>query len=429
LHKQKLRIYSGCQTLPIRLKFWRSLGRLILKRNKYPLFFLNPAKGGFIKTIRMKQTTKLQKITKFHDRYYFTLRLPHWPSKPFDNMVANGGLNFAAAGSQWKPQIDYVILAITRKCNYNCKHCYERFNIAEQDSVPVERWKEVVAEIQRIGVSVINLSGGEPMLRYDGLMELLQTGDKDRSDFHLHTSGHKVTRERALELRKAGLDAAAIGLDDVNPERHDSLRGYPDSFKEATQAIRYFQDADVFTYTNMCVTKDLIHSGDLWNYFEYAKGLNVGAIQLLEPRPCGGYFSEEPDDLISEDEREIVTRFFIEGNRKKRFKDYPAIYYISYIEAPERFGCMMAGLSHFHIDSRGNVEPCVFLPVSFGNIMEEDFLVIYERMRKAVPFPLHKRCPSIYLAEKIKAKKNAGIDLPVPFRELEKEWQKMFDYI
>jgi len=406
-----------------------SFGKYILWRKKYPLFFLNPSKSGYLKTLKIKRNIKLQKITKFNDRYYFSLRFPHWPSKPFDYMIANGGFNVAAAGSQWKPQIDYVILAITRKCNYDCKHCYEHFNLAEGDSVPIERWKEVIAEIQRIGVSVINLSGGEPMLRYGGLIELLQTGDKDRSDFHLHTSGHNVTPERAVELRNVGLNAVAVGLDDVNPERHDSLRGYIGSYEEATQALKYFYEAEVFTYTNMCVTKDLLHSGDLWNYFELVKGLNVGAIQLLEPRPCGGYFSEEPDNLISEDERKIVTRFFTKGNLEKRFKDYPQIFYISYIEAPERLGCMMGGLSHFYIDSLGNVEPCVFLPISFGNIMEEDFLDIYKRMRKAIPRPLHKQCPSIYLAENIKAKKNAGMDQPIPYRELEKEWHQMFDEI
>jgi MoaA/NifB/PqqE/SkfB family radical SAM enzyme len=427
--KQKLKISSGWRTFLIRLKFWISLGKYTLRRNQYPLFSLSPLKGGYFKTLKIRRDIKLKKIIEFNNHCYFTLRLPHWPSKPFDYMVANGGLNFAAAGSRLKPQIDYVILAITRKCNYHCKHCYEHFNIAENDSVPIERWKDVIMEIQNIGASIINLSGGEPMLRYEGLLELLQTADKNRSDFHLHTSGHNVTPEKASELRNAGLNAAAIGLDDVNPERQDSLRGYRGSHEEATRALRYFHEADVFTYTNMCVTKDLIHSGDLWNYFELVKSLNVGAIQLLEPRPCGGYFSEEPDHLISEDERKIVTQFFTKGNREKKFKDYPQIFYISYVEAPERMGCMMGGLSHFHIDSLGNVEPCVFLPVSFGNIMEEDFLDIYKRMRKVIPHPLHRQCPSVYLSESLKAKKNGGIDLPIPYKELEEEWERMFGMI
>jgi len=36
------------------------------------------------------------------------------------------------------------------------------------------------------------------------------------------------------------------------------------------------------------------------------------------------------------------------------------------------------------IDSKGNVNPCVFLPVTFGNIMEEYFRSIYRRMRERI---------------------------------------------
>lgn len=427
LLQEKLKIYSGWKAWPFRLRFWVSLGKYIFQRKKYPLFSINPGNGGYLEILKIKRSIRQKKVIKFNDRYYLSLRFPHWPSKPFDHMVANGGFNYSRAGTQRRPQIDYVIIAITRKCKYKCKHCYERFNLAEEDSIPIKRWKEVIAEIQRIGVSVINLSGGEPMLRYEGLLELINTGDKNRSDFHLHTSGHNVTPSKAVELKNIGLTAAAVGLDDVNPERQDLLRGYMGSYKEATQALINFHQANVFTYTNMCVTKDLIQSGDLWSYFELVKKLKVGGIQLLEPRPCGGYFFNKSEYLLSEDERKTVTRFFLSGNQEKRYKDYPQIFYVSYAEAPERMGCMMGGLSQFYIDSQGNVEPCVFLPVSFGNIMKEDFSTIYKRMRKAVPFALHKECPSLFLAETIRSKKNEGINLPIPFTEIERDWKQMYD--
>jgi MoaA/NifB/PqqE/SkfB family radical SAM enzyme len=341
-------------------------------------------------------------------------------------MVANGGLNIMAAGTPLKSQVDIAILAITRKCSYDCKHCYEHFNLAETDSVPIERWKEVIKDLQKMGTSIITLSGGEPMLRYKGLKELLESADKNLSEFHIYTSGHRVDQEKALALKDAGLKAAAIGLDDVNPDRHDELRGYKGSYKEAIQAIKYFYEADVFTYLNLCLTKDLVRSGELWKYYELAKDLKAGGIRLLEPRPCGGYLSHKADNLFSENDRKVTTEFFLKSNRAKKYKDYPFVSYQAYLEDPSRLGCLMGGHTHFHIDSLGNVEPCVFLPISFGNIMEEDFSDIFKKMRKAIPHPLHKQCPGVSLAEKIKMKKNNGIPLPIPYREMEKEWQQMF---
>lgn len=429
LSKTRIKFYSGWQAIPIRLKFRITLGKYLFKRKKYPLFTLKASKGGLIKTYRTQRDLKLRKIIKFNNHYYFSLTVPHWPSKPFDHMVANGGLNITAAGTRFKQQIDIAILAITRKCNYDCKHCYERFNLADEDIVPIDRWKEVIKDIQKIGVSIITFSGGEPMLRYNGLIKLLESADKSLSDFHIHTSGDGVLLEKALALKNAGLHSAAIGLDDVNPGRHDTFRGYKGSYNEALQAIKYFQEAGVFTYINMCITKDLIRSGDLLKYFELAKDLNVGAVRFLEPKPCGGYISENIDDLFSEDYRNIVTEFFMEANQGKKYKDYPLISYDAYFEDKNRMGCMMGGHSHFHIDSLGNVEPCVFLPISFGNIMEEDFLDIFKRMREAIPAPLHKPCPAVCLSEKIRAEKNQGKAFPIPYKEMQKEWQEMFEMI
>jgi MoaA/NifB/PqqE/SkfB family radical SAM enzyme len=87
----------------------------------------------------------------------------------------------------------------------------------------------------------------------------------------------------------------------------------------------------------------------------------------------------------------------------------------------------MGGLSHLHVDSRGHVEPCVFLPVSFGNVLEEDFAAIYRRMRDAVPRPLHARCPSLQLAERVGFDRRRQPRLPVPYEDVRGEWRRLFE--
>jgi MoaA/NifB/PqqE/SkfB family radical SAM enzyme len=219
--------------------------------------------------------------------------------------------------------------------------------------------------------------------------------DTNLSDFHVHTSGYGVTRERTAALKKYGITAAGIALDDFDPQRHDQLKGYNGAHQKASQAIQYFREAGIFPYINLCLRKDLIRSRVLWKYFDYVKNLNAGVISLLEPKPCGRYIPANGDDLLDDDDRKIVTGFFKEANRSKKHKDYPYVAYMQYFEKPEHFGCLMGGLSHFSINSAGNVQPCVFLPFSFGNIIEEDFWDIFKRMREAVPVPLHQPCPAV----------------------------------
>jgi MoaA/NifB/PqqE/SkfB family radical SAM enzyme len=402
-NQNKIEYYSCRKAKPVMLKFRLSLLKYFLQSKNYPLFTIRSSDGGIIKTYEVQKKLKLTKFVRHNNHYYFSLTLPHWPSKAFDHMVANGGLNITAAGTRIKKQIDIAILGITRKCSYECNHCYEQFNLSDADTVPVTRWKKVIAELQNSGVSIITLSGGEPMMRYDEVLEMLRSADHSRSDFHIHTSGSNVTHERAAELKIAGLQAAGVGLDDCDPDRNDKLRGTKGAHEQAVRAIKCFQEAGIFTYVNTCLTKELIHSGELLKYFEMLKDLNVGIVRWLEPKPCGGYFDRNPSELLSPEEKKIITEFY------KR----------------ENMGCMMAGNSQLYIDTLGNVEPCVFLPVSFGNIKDEDFSDIFRKLKEAVPGPLYADCPSVQLSSKIKSKKELGIAMPISYKEMTEEFESL----
>jgi MoaA/NifB/PqqE/SkfB family radical SAM enzyme len=227
------------------------------------------------------------------------------------------------------------------------------------------------------------------------------------------------------KLKSAGLTAAAVGLDDVSRERYDKIRGNG-SFDNAINALELFNEEGILTYVNLCVYKSFIHSGDIWKYFDLVKTLNVGIVQLLEPRPNGALFNKEINELITENERRILKEFMIIGNTNKKYKDYPLIYYLAHIEGSNQMGCMMGGLSHFYIDSHGNVNPCVFLPVRFGNIMETDFKTIYERMRKAIPIPIHSECPSLLLSSTLKMKKKNGNGIPIKYENIKSEWEELY---
>jgi MoaA/NifB/PqqE/SkfB family radical SAM enzyme len=402
------------------------LAKCLLQKKKYPLCYLSAAKGGLLKTLQIQKALGLKKIVRYGDRILFSLAFPFFPSEAFDRMIAKGGLNIAASGTPLKTQMEVAILAITQKCSLGCSHCYERFSLSPQDSVPVERWKDVVSELQEMGVNTITFSGGEPMERYEALLELLESGDKGLSDFHLHTSGYGVSLERALALKKSGLTAAGVGLDDVDPNRHDVLRGRQGAHQEAVRALGFFREAGIFTYLNMCLTKGLVRSGDLPRYMEMARDLGVGVVRLLEPRPCGGYFFKDQDDLFSEEDRKTVAELFLRMNRQRQYRDYPVLAYLAFEESPENLGCQMGGLVHFSIDGLGNVLPCVFLPVSFGSIREEGFSEIFARMRRAVPHRLRQGCPATFLSPTLRAKHEQSGQYPIPYSEIKGEWEKMF---
>jgi len=370
---------------------------------------------------------KFNRVIRHDGTYRSSLMVPPWPSKAFDRMAANGGLNLAAAGTPLRNHVDQALLSVTRRCTFACEHCYERFNLGDEEIIPLGRWQEVVREIQEVGTGVVTLTGGEPFLRYEDLLALVEGGDKDASEFHVHTSGHGVTLERAVELKAAGLGAAAVGLDHHLPEHHDQIRGHAGAFSEATAALGHFHEAGLLTYLNTCLGPDLVRSGGLPRLLSLAGRLGATAVRLLEPCPCGGYFGRTPNSLFSESDRRQTEMFFLQANRDARQTKAPLIIHGSYAEAPELLGCRLGGLTLFHIDAVGNVAPCVFVPVSFGNIREEDFPTIWQRMRIATPRPLRSGCAGVNLAAAIRQKHEEGVPLPIPYPAIEREWTAMWE--
>jgi MoaA/NifB/PqqE/SkfB family radical SAM enzyme len=365
--------------------------RLLFQRGKYPHFRLrallaHPRKG-------MIDTLRVIRFGKHH--YPASLRTPRWPSAAFDRMIVNGGMNVAPDLVRHKHHLDIVILSITRRCGLRCTHCYDAFNRADTDIVPVETWIEVVRRLEDLGTSVIVLSGGEPMLRYDDLLTILDRSDPDRSDIHMHSSGAGVTPLRARELARRGLVAAGIGLDFPDAARHDRFRGAAGAFRDAVNALVSFADAGVFTYTNLCLTREIVRDGSLHRYLDLARELRVGVVQLLEPKPCGRYASRRADVLFRDEDRSQALAFFREVNRDRRYAGHPPVAYNAHFERQEDVGCLMGGRGHFAVNGNGDVLPCIFLPVSFGNILREDIDAILERMRSAHPKPLYGECPAV----------------------------------
>jgi MoaA/NifB/PqqE/SkfB family radical SAM enzyme len=417
-----LQYLSGWRQIPLKLRFALSLALYAVRRKKYPLFSLKS-----LRPIRKGKILAIHRISVLDGYCYTTtMRVPRWPSPAFDHMIANGGLGMESDTLVQKKHVDSVILAITRKCTYECEHCYEYANRADTDTVSVDKWKNVIAQLQDFGASVVILSGGEPMLRYEDLISILESADKSRTDFHLHTTGIGMSLERARALKKAGLVAAGVGLDHPDAGHHDQFRGRQGAYRVAVKAIDELNRAGLFTYINTCLQKETVRNGDLWRLIDLAKDLQVGTVNFLEPKSCGRYGSRKPDELFTEEDKGRMAQFATTVNRGRAYKDYPPVSYIAPAEKPENFGCLMGGLSHFTIDGAGNVNPCVFVPVSFGNILDEDFGVIYKRMRSVVSRPIRTECPSGLLRETLENHRNGTNTSAIPYAAIEQTWQRLF---
>ncbi len=373
-----------------------------------------------ISTVRLRKMLHLGKMIKHNGKFYSSLTVPGIPSPAFANSVRNGVLNFFDAGTPLKKGIDTALLAITPNCPLNCSHCYEKANINRYTSVTDDQWIKTVATLQDHGCGVIILTGGEPLSDFDRLITILRAGNKYLSDFHIHTSGMTVSEDKVILLKEAGLTAAAVGLDHYDESENDRLRGRG-SFRNAVKAIDLFVKHGLLVYVNFCATRQMANEEELLRYTRFVKSHGVSMIELLEPRECGG-FKGDTSIMLDENEKAALFKFTKKVNLAREYRDYPVIYYLASLEGKDGLGCLMGGLSHFYIDSAGNVNPCVFMPVTFGNIIDGDIESILAKMRTEIPRPLKTGCPAITISREIADEKVH----PVPFETIKPLFRSLF---
>lgn len=362
----------------------------------------------------------LGKMIHHDGKFYSSLAVPGLPSEAFANSVRNGIFNLFDSKITEKRQIDTALLAITSNCPLNCRHCYEKENINSYTTLTNEDWVKTVKALQEHGCGVIILTGGEPLSDFERLLTILSSGDKNLSDFHIHTSGMTVTEEKVKKLKEAGLAAAGVGIDHYDEYRNDRLRGRG-SFKSALKAINLFVKHEILTYVNFCATNEMVNETDLMKYAEFLKERGVALIEVLEPRECGG-FKGDQSVLLGRGEKATLLEFMKKINLDKKYLDYPIIYYLAHLEGKDGLGCLMGGLSHFYIDSAGNINPCVFMPVTFGNILNGDFETIFTKMRNEIPYPLKTDCPAIAISKEVATETSH----PVPFERVADKFKQLF---
>jgi MoaA/NifB/PqqE/SkfB family radical SAM enzyme len=100
-----------------------------------------------------------------------------------------------------------------------------------------------------------------------------------------------------------------------------------------------------------------------------------------------------------------MFRIQFEVNRK--WFGHPKVSSFPYTEGPEKFGCT-AGILHSFITARGELTPCDFIPLSFGNVVQEGVAHVYSRMRKTMGEQPRMRCMSFDIKEQL-----VGLQLPV----------------
>jgi MoaA/NifB/PqqE/SkfB family radical SAM enzyme len=272
-------------------------------------------------------------------------------------------------------------IGITNACPQNCEYCYNKNRTGKvMDKETILR---SIKELKDLGVFWIGLTGGEPLLNKN-IAEIVESiGDTCSSK--LFTTGCTLTKQRALDLKNAGLYSVSVSLDHWIESYHDNIRRYQGAFRTALDAIEIFKTiGGIHISVSAVLSKEMLKLDVIEKYIHFLEGLGIDEAWLSETKPSPAAYWKR-DFIITEAERMMLIQLQDRYNKQGTM----TVNYLGHFEDAQHFGCS-AGHKMIYIDAFGEVSPCVFIPMTFGNVKEKSINEIYSTMRQR--FPTESTC-------------------------------------
>lgn len=318
------------------------------------------------------------KVIYINGTYKFQIYLPAFPTPAFFHALRKYDPATAAPGPIT------VVLSMTKACGYQCPHCYQRLDQGRE--LEIERLKLVVRQMQDAGVACFDIEGGEPLLRFERLCDLLSAFD-ERAEIWVNTTGHHLTREKAQRLRELGVFGVYVSIHSADPATYDAFTGVPGSHQRAADAIRLFHEVGIATAINYCASPADVEDGGVERLFDLGRELGVAFVQVIHGKPAGAWLSHADAIVHSSAQIEKLRQLHVMYNTVPSLREHPCAAVQVFEEQAQIFGCTAGGVDRFYLNHSGEVQPCEFLNVSFGNVSEEPFPEIFARMRSHFMVP------------------------------------------
>ena len=104
-----------------------------------------------------------------------------------------------------------ISIEVTHNCTANCEHCDKGELIKNEKQATPEEYRQIYEQIRPL---VVQISGGEPLLRKDILDIVRIFNNPEHLPYIVFvTNASLLTEEKYDQLKKAGVDQFSISLD------------------------------------------------------------------------------------------------------------------------------------------------------------------------------------------------------------------------
>ena len=258
-----------------------------------------------------------------------------------------------------------ILFDPTSACNMHCVGCWSG-TYGHKNNLTFEDMDKIVTEGKELGVYLYMMTGGEPLVRKKDILKLCEKHNDCM--FAAYTNSTLIDEELCKEVVKLGNLTFMLSIEGT-PETNDARRGVG-HYEAVMKAMDLLKKYGIVFGTSICYTRANIEAVTSEDFFRFiaSKGARFGF--FFHFMPVGN--NAVPELMPTVEQRKKM----IQQIRYIRSKDCDIDFYPMDFQNDGEFvgGCIAGGRNYFHINSRGDAEPCVFIHFSDSNIHEKSIL-------------------------------------------------------
>nr|WP_319494289.1 radical SAM protein [uncultured Desulfobacter sp.] len=262
-------------------------------------------------------------------------------------------------------------IELSLRCNFRCSYCYVPHDSYYDNELSLDEIFEVILQAKALGAGKIILLGGEPSI-YPHIREVIQFLGLHGLEIEMFTNGTGITREFAGELHDAGV-RVVLKMNSFDEARQDTLAGKKGAFKIIRNALDNLKGAgypakDAFLALSTIICRQ--NRDELTRMWTWIRDNNMAPyFEIITPQ---GQAKNNPALELNPLELKEVFEEICALDQKR--------YGIEWEPQPPLMGnqCMRHQFS-CTVTSIGNIQPCVGITKSIGNIRKTSLKDILER--------------------------------------------------
>lgn len=276
-------------------------------------------------------------------------------------------------------KLNTLDISMGYECNMQCEHCSAQvMAVKSGQKLSLADYRNLNSELDRLDLFRINITGGEPLL-FPWLEDLVKALKPYRRHIKVQTNGTLLNDEKIVSLKKAGVNAISMSLDSIDEKEFERFRGLEGSFQKIVANIQAVRKYGLQISLGCVVTHQNLNSGEIERIIKFSSQQRCHL--LLNIAIAVGRWANREEFLFSRDGRDRLLL-------NKLLAAYPHIH-----TDHDATGCP-AGIRKLYLTPYGDVIPCPFLHVAFGNIKTESLSEIRQRVLRHYPFFNAMYCPA-----------------------------------